>query len=227
MRSDSPLPPNRQLTAYPAPMSTIDERVIQFENMAAADPTNEMAHFSLGSAYLQAGRPAEAATSFERCLELNRDMSKAYQLCGEAMLAVGWEDKAVAHLNRGYEVAAAKGDRMPQKAIAETLTRIGRPIPEISDEAVASAEAFAASGSFLCQRTGQPGTELDGAPFKGTVGEWIAGNISAETWDQWIHQGTKVINEMRLDLSRSEDSAMYDEHMYEFLGVPEKVRPTS
>jgi hypothetical protein len=31
---------------------------------------------------------------------------------------------------------------------------------------------------------------------------------------------------MRLDLSRPEDSAMYDEHMYEFLGVPEEVRDT-
>ena len=99
-------------------MSTIDERVTQFENMATADPTNEMAHFSLGSAYLQAGRPADAAAAFERCIELNADMSKAYQLCGEAMLAVGWEDKAVVHLNRGYEIAASKGDRMPQTAIA-------------------------------------------------------------------------------------------------------------
>lgn len=205
-------------------MSTIDERVVQFENMAVADPSNEMAHFSLGSAYLQAGRPAEAAASFERCLDLNREMSKAYQLCGEAMLAVGWEDKAVAHLNRGYEVAAAKGDRMPQTAIAELLTSIGRPIPEVSSDVAEAAAAAVASGSFLCQRTGQPGTELDGAPFKGSVGEWIAANISAETWDLWIHQGTKVINEMRLDLSRPEDAAMYDEHMYEFLGVPEDVR---
>jgi Fe-S cluster biosynthesis and repair protein YggX len=208
-------------------MSTIDERVTQFENMATADPTNEMAHFSLGSAYLQAGRPADAAASFERCIELNADMSKAYQLCGEAMLAVGWEDKAVVHLNRGYEIAAAKGDRMPQTAIAEMLEGIGRAVPDISDAAAASAKAIAESGSFICQHTGQPGTELDGPPFRGPVGEWIGSNIAAETWQQWIEQGTKVINEMRLDLSRPEDSAMYDEHMYEFLGVPEDLRAPS
>jgi Fe-S cluster biosynthesis and repair protein YggX len=208
-------------------MSTIDERVTQFENMATADPTNEMAHFSLGSAYLQAGRPADAAASFERCIELNADMSKAYQLCGEAMLAVGWEDKAVVHLNRGYEIAAAKGDRMPQTAIAEMLEGIGRAVPDISDAAAASAKAIAESGSFICQHTGQPGTELDGPPFRGPVGEWIGSNIAAETWQQWIDQGTKVINEMRLDLSRPEDSATYDEHMYEFLGVPEDLRAPS
>ncbi|MBT7352379.1 MAG: tetratricopeptide repeat protein [Phycisphaerae bacterium] len=205
-------------------MSSIDERITQFENMAMADPTNEMAHFSLGSAYMQAERPAEAAASFEQCITLNPEMSKAYHLCGEAMLAVGWEDRAVAHLNRGYEVAAAKGDRMPQEAIEALLIGVGKPIPEISDAAAASAEIIAASGSFICKRTGTPGSELESPPFKGPIGEWIAGNITAETWDQWIGQGTKVINEMRLDLSRPEDSAMYDEHMNEFLGVPEELR---
>jgi Fe-S cluster biosynthesis and repair protein YggX len=205
-------------------MSTIDERITQFENMAMADPTNEMAHFSLGSAYMQAERPAEAAASFEQCTTINPEMSKAYQLCGEAMIAAGWEDRAVEQLNRGYGVAAAKGDRMPQEAIESLLTSIGRPIPEISDAAAANAEAIASSGSFICQQTGTAGTEIESPPFKGPVGEWIAANITAETWEQWIGQGTKVINEMRLDLSRPEDSAMYDEHMNEFLGVPEDIR---
>ena len=34
------------------------QRIAQFENMAHADPDNEMAHFSLGGAYAQACRPA-------------------------------------------------------------------------------------------------------------------------------------------------------------------------
>ena len=41
-------------------------------------------------------RAAEAAGSFERCIELNPDMSKAWQLCGEAMEQAGWADKAAA-----------------------------------------------------------------------------------------------------------------------------------
>ena len=49
-------------------MASIDERIAQYENMAQADPENEMAHFSLGSAYLKAGRPAEAAVSLEKCV---------------------------------------------------------------------------------------------------------------------------------------------------------------
>ena len=60
-------------------MSTPD-RIAQFEKMASADPSNEMAHFSLGNAYLQVGRHAEAAQSLERCIAINPEMSKAYQL---------------------------------------------------------------------------------------------------------------------------------------------------
>jgi Fe-S cluster biosynthesis and repair protein YggX len=60
-------------------------------------------------------------------------------------------------------------------------------------------------------------------PFKGTIGEWIASNISKETFDDWIRQGTKVINELRLDLSREEDEAVYDQHMREFLGIDEEL----
>jgi len=45
----------------------ITQRIAQFEKMAHDDPGNDMAHFSLGQAYHQAGRFAEAAASFRRC----------------------------------------------------------------------------------------------------------------------------------------------------------------
>ena len=96
------------------------DRITNFEKMAQADPSNEMAHFSLGNAYLQAGRFAEAAQSLERCLTIAPEMSKAWQLCGQAQVGAGWADKAAVTLAKGYEVAARKGDRMPQQAIAIT-----------------------------------------------------------------------------------------------------------
>ncbi|MFZ9882061.1 MAG: Fe(2+)-trafficking protein [Phycisphaerales bacterium] len=198
------------------------ERIAQFEKMAAADPTNEMAHFSLGNAYLQAGRFAESAQSFERCVSINADMSKAYQLGGEAMIKAGWEDKAVAFLEKGYTIAGTKGDRLPQQAIAKALESIGRKPPVLAEEAEA-AERLRESGAFVCRRTGRPGTKLPGPPFRGAVGAWIGENISAETWRQWIGQGTKVINELRLDFTRERDQELYDQHMREYLGIDEDV----
>ncbi len=204
-------------------MTNLDERIAQFEHMAGADPDNEMAHFSLGSAYLQAGRAAEAARSLERCIELNPEMSKAYQLAGEAMIKAGWADRAVEVLNRGYEVAASKGDMKPRDAIAELLDNLGRKPPQLSDKTQAAAEDIKASGTFICSRTGRPGTQLPEPPMRGPIGEWIRENISAETWRAWIDQGTKVINELRLDFSREEDQRVYDQYMCEFLGIDEAL----
>jgi Fe-S cluster biosynthesis and repair protein YggX len=207
-------------------MSTNDAlvaRIAQFEKMASADPDNDMAHFSLGNAYLQAGRAAEAARSMERCVELNPDMSKAFQLGGKAMIDAGWADRAVAFLERGFVVAASKGDRMPQLAIAELLRGIGREPPKLAKEVDEAAERLRASGAFVCRRTGRPGTKLEKPPFRGRVGAWIHENISAETWKDWIGQGTKVINELRLDFSRDRDQELYDSHMREFLGIDAEV----
>lgn len=204
-------------------MTALEERIARFEHMAEADPENDMAHFSLGNAYLQAGRHAEAATSLQRCLELNPDMSKAYQLAGEAMVKAGWEDKAAATLEEGYTVAAAKGDLLPRDAIAELLTSIGRTPPALSREVEEAAERLRESGAFVCASTGRPGNQLPDAPLPGAIGTWIHGHISAETWRDWVAQGTKVINELRLDFSREEDQATYEQHMVEFLGVPPDV----
>ncbi|MEC7352818.1 MAG: Fe(2+)-trafficking protein [Planctomycetota bacterium] len=201
------------------PPTDLEQRIERFEHMAKADPENEMAHFSLGNAYSQMGRHAEAAEAFEECTRINPEMSKAWQLCGQEMVQAGWEDKAVMVLERGYEVAASKGDLMPRDAIADLLRSIGKQPPELSQEVNEAAERIRESGAFVCGRTGRPGTRMEHPPFRGPVGEWIRDNISQETWTEWIGQGTKVINELRLDLSREEDQEAYDQHMHEFLGV--------
>lgn len=199
----------------------INARIAQFENMVqpGADPENDMAWFSLGGAYAQAGRHADAARAYERCYTLNPAMSKAYQLGGKALLDAGQRDEAVKVLTEGYKVASGKGDFMPKKAMGELLTGAGAPLPAIAEKAAAAIGGDA----FTCLRTGRPGHKLPKPPMRGRVGQWIYDNISAETWDQWIKQGTKVINEMRLDLSREDHAATYDQHMYEYLGMDEEV----
>lgn len=197
----------------------IAQRIAQFENMAQADPDNDMAHFSLGGAYAQAGRHADAARAYLRCVEVNPAMSKAWQLAGASLIASGDKARAAETLTKGYTEAASRGDRMPQNAMGELLQTLGKPVPEVRQKA--GAEQVAASGGFVCGRTGRPGTRLAEAPLRGPLGEWIRDNISAETWRAWIAQGTKVINELRLDFSREQDQATYEKHMCEFLGVDE------
>jgi Fe-S cluster biosynthesis and repair protein YggX len=200
----------------------VSQRIAQFEAMVRpeADPNNDMAWFSLAGAYAQAGRNTDAAKAYLRCAELNPDMSKAYQLAGAALIAEGDTKHAGEVLTKGFGVAAKRGDFMPRKAIGEMLEKLGLPVPQISVEAKAPA---AAGGTFVCRRTGRPGTKMARPPFKGPVGAWIFENISQETFKDWIAQGTKVINEMRLDLSRDQDADTYDQHMREYLGIDEAL----
>ena len=197
----------------------IETRIAQFENMAQADPDNDMAHFSLGGAYAQAERHDDAARAYIRCTEVNPAMSKAYQLGAASLLKTGDQDRAVDLLTRGFVVAAERGDLLPKNAMADMLKELGRPVPEVES----SQEAELPAGAFICQRTGRAGTQLPGPPFKGPVGQWIYENISAQTWRDWIGQGTKVINELRLDLSKDEDSDAYDRHMREYLGIDDDI----
>jgi predicted Zn-dependent protease len=57
-------------------MSQTDSRIEQFKKMAEADPNNELGHFSLGKAYLDAGQTAGAIQSLQRSLDLNPNTAK-------------------------------------------------------------------------------------------------------------------------------------------------------
>ncbi len=199
------------------------ERIARFEHMVQADPDNDMAHFSLGGAYAQANRHEDAAREYMRCVEINPDMSKAYQLAGAEFIKAGQEANAADILTSGFAVAAAKGDLMPRNAIEALLKQIGRPVPDLDDATGRAADDAAARGSFVCRRTGRAGSRLPEPPLRGAIGQWIFENISAETWRAWIGQGTKVINELRLDFSKEKDQEAYDKHMREYLGIDDDL----
>lgn len=223
-------------------MSDLDKRIAQFQNMAQADPDNEMAHFSLAGALMQAGRLAEAAASYVRCTELAPTMSKAYQNAAECYFKVGDKDKATQFALRGYTIAAERGDLMPKNALADLLTKqLGKDLPQVAAKGGAagggggrdvsllgggSAKKYDGPippGAFVDAKTGRPGTRMVRPPFRGPVGEWIQQNITQETFNAWIAQGTKVINELRLDMSRDQDSETYDQHMREYLGIDDAM----
>lgn len=195
----------------------IAQRIAQFEAMVRpeADPDNDMAWFSLGQAYQQAGRHEESANAFAQCFRINKDMSKAYQLAGQSFIAAGQKGKAAEVLLEGHAVASRKGDRMPLKAIDEMLVTLGIEPPKVA----APANPLSVAGT----KPGGPGTKLAKPPFKGVIGQWIFENVTAETWDAWIRQGTKVINEMRLDLSRDDHAETYDRYMREYVGIDDEL----
>ena len=203
-------------------MEAVNRRIAQFETMVRpeADPTNDMAWFSLGGAYADAQRFGDAARAYGECIKLNEGFSKAYQMLAKAQVDAGERDAAIATLTRGFTTAARKGDRMPQKAMEDMLRQLGAPVPELTKE---QTSVQLGAGQMMDRKTGRPGTKMARPPMRGPLGAWIQENVTAETWDAWIKQGTKVINELRLDLSKDTDSETYDRHMREYLGIDDEV----
>lgn len=194
------------------------DRIAQFKNMTEADPQNEMGHFSLGKAYIDAGQFSDAITPLKRTLELNPTYSKAYQLLGEAQAKAGDNAVAIATLTTGFDVADQRGDRMPRDAMADLIRELGGSPPQPKNvQPEAPAETAVGDGSFTCSRCGRPSGKLPDRPFKGELGQRIWDNICQVCWREWIAMGTKVINELGLSLSDPRAQKMYDEHMKEFL----------
>ena len=199
-------------------MSSLDDRIAQWEKMAEQAP-DDMAFFSLGNAYKEAERYGEAAKAYGKAISENQGMSRAYQFLGESLSKDGREDEAKPLLTKGYKIAAERGDVMPQRSIGEMLKRLDVDLPEVEDAAAKKAEIESSGNMVLDRRAGQPQPRLADPPMRGPLGKFIYDHFGQITWNQWIGQGTKVINELRLDFSNVAHQDLYEQHMLEWLQV--------
>lgn len=122
-------------------------------------------------------------------------------------------------LTQGYNIAAKRGDVMPQKAIGELLQKLGLAVPEVEVE---KPTVEITGDQVLDRLTGTPGNKMPDPPMRGKLGQFIFAHYSMETWRNWIAQGTKVINELRLDFSRDDHQKVYDQHMMEYLNITQE-----
>jgi len=196
-------------------MSEQNSRIEQFRKMAEADPQNELGHFSLGKAYLDAEMSGPAIQSFQRALELNPNISKIYQLLASALLKENRKLEAVERLTRGVEIAASRGDLMPQREMAKMLAEQGAPVPA----SAAPTQQVASEGEVVCKRCGRIAPKMANPPFSNAQGKLIQEKICAACWREWIGMGTKVINELRLPLSDPQAQKIFERHMNEFLNL--------
>lgn len=196
-----------------------DARIEQFRKMAEADPENELGHFSLGRAYLEAKRFPEAIAALQRTLNLNPQNSKAYHLLAQAQKENGDRDAAVRTLRQGYEIAHARGDLMPRNEMGAMLRELGEEPPKVSDAPAGGAGPAVGEGQIVCRRCGRPAPKMAERPFKGPLGEQVWANVCAPCWQEWIRMGTKVINELRLNFADPRHADIYDQHMKEYLNL--------
>ena len=197
--------------------TTAAARIEQFRKMANDDPNNELGHFSLGRALLDAGDFSEAAKSFRRVIALNPNLSKTYQLLAQAQLKLDRRDEAIGTLTDGVRVAHARGDLMPRNEMTRMLQDLGAPVPDLGAR---KTDTPVGEGQVQCRRCNQVKSKLPGPPFRNAFGQEIYQNICADCWREAIGFGTKVINELRLPLSDPQAQKMWDQHIREFLNLP-------
>jgi Fe-S cluster biosynthesis and repair protein YggX len=194
----------------------LNERIENFRKMVEGSPNDELGHFSLGKLLMEAGRVEEAAGEFDKVIELNPNQGRAYQMSAAALLQLGQKAKAIEKLTAGVQVAHARGDMMPKNEMLRMLEELGAPAPELKK---AEPERPVAAGEVFCSRCGRIGPKLAKPPFPNEVGKKIFDNVCQPCWREWVGQGTKVINEMRLPLADPQAQKIYDQHMVEFLNL--------
>jgi Fe-S cluster biosynthesis and repair protein YggX len=187
----------------------------EMKQRAEADPNDEIAHFSLGRALLDAGQPADAAKALQRVIALNPNIAKAYQLLGDAQIKTGHRDFAITTLTEGIHIAHRRGDLMPKNEMIKMLEGLGAPVPQFADPKTAAVSA----GEVFCKRHGAVGPKLEKPPFRNDFGKEIYENICANCWKEAIAFGTKVINELRLPLADPQAQKAWDQHIREFLNL--------
>ncbi len=198
-------------------MADNSERIQQFQKMAEADPTNEIGHFSLGREYFNAGQYAAAVQSLGRVIEINPNISKAYQLIGSALLKQNQRDEAVKVWTDGVKIADSRGEVLPRNEMVQFLKDAGAPVPEFATRQAAQQQT--GEGQVLCKRCGKVGKKLPNPPFRNEFGQAIFENTCNDCWREAIALGTKVINELRLPLADPQAQKIWDQHIREFLNL--------
>jgi tetratricopeptide (TPR) repeat protein len=95
-----------------------------WQDTVAKRPFNSMAHSSLGSALVEAGRQPEAIAEFEAALRLWPDNIEAHTNLGEALSAAGRPAEALDHLQAALQLRPDYPEA--QLNLGTALDRIGR-----------------------------------------------------------------------------------------------------
>lgn len=107
---------NREL-----PKINYEEQITRFKKVIDYDPADVLGYFSLGNAYVDAGKKREALETFEKAVEVDPQHSASYYGLGMALEALGDFKKAKTVYEKGIRVADGHGDVMTQRKMESRL----------------------------------------------------------------------------------------------------------
>ncbi len=102
-------------------MTQVNETIARCQKLLEQFPNNEMARFSLGKAYFDAGQFAQAKEQLEIALSRKRDWMVVQILIGKCDLALGDRDSAKAALERARQLAIKQEHEGPLAEVEQLL----------------------------------------------------------------------------------------------------------
>ncbi|WP_373533190.1 tetratricopeptide repeat protein [Vampirovibrio sp.] len=102
------------------------EKIAMFQEALKFSPEDPLGNFGLGSSFLELKHYEAAIEPFEKTLKAQPKHSVAYLMLSKSLEGAGQLDQAKATLQKGIEVAAAKGDLMPLKEMQARLENLSR-----------------------------------------------------------------------------------------------------
>jgi tetratricopeptide (TPR) repeat protein len=116
--------PNSAAAPLAADPAALQRKITQFEALVAHNAEDALSRFTLGRAYLEAGRANDAVRVLEEALTIKPDLTAAYVVLGEAHEKAGRIARAIKTWNQGIELAQKKGDLHPRNQMQEHLKRV-------------------------------------------------------------------------------------------------------
>ena len=103
--------------------------ISKFEEMLARGEDNALLRFTLGSAFYQAGKFAEAELHLAKAIEFNPKYSAAWKIYGRALSESGKTPTAVTAFKQGIAVASEQGDMQTVREMNVFLNRLQASLP--------------------------------------------------------------------------------------------------
>ena len=103
--------------------------IANLEKLIGTPRDSALLRYSLGSEWLKAGDPAQAAEHLRAALERDARYSAAWKLLGKTLAENGQSTEALTAYAQGIVVAEAKGDIQAAKEMAVFARRLRRQTP--------------------------------------------------------------------------------------------------
>jgi Tfp pilus assembly protein PilF len=102
----------------------MNPRIASLEKMLGGPRDGALLRFSLGTEYLKAGDPAQAANCFKNAVDRDSHYSAAWKALGKALSESGDAAGALAAYEQGIVVAEARGDIQAAKEMTVFAKRL-------------------------------------------------------------------------------------------------------